>query len=61
MTKKSVLGDLHISKVIALNAQQAKFFVVISRGRLFILTPFFPLNGLSFFGAVPTDEVSRRK
>ena len=28
---------LHISKVLALNAQQAKIFVVISGDRLFIL------------------------
>ena len=33
MTKKSVFVDLHISKVLALNAQPAKFFEVISRGR----------------------------
>ena len=37
--KKIISLFLHISKVLALNSQQAKFFAVSSRGRrLFILT-----------------------
>ena len=45
MKTKLVLVFLHISKALALNAQQAKFLVVISRARLFILTPLFSFNG----------------
>ena len=47
------------SKVLALNDQQAKFFVVISRERLFILTPLFKLNGPPLLAAhaVPTDQL----
>ena len=41
--KKSAFGFLHISGVLALIAQQAEF-EVISRGRLFILTPLFYLT-----------------
>ena len=36
MMNKSALVFLHISKVLGLNAQKARFLKVISRGRLFI-------------------------
>ena len=55
----AVLVFLHFSKVLALNAQQAKFFVVmIWRGSLLILTPLFSLNGPPLLGGVPTDKLS---
>ena len=41
-----------------MNAQQAKFCVVISRGRLFILAPLFSLNGPPLLVRVPTDKLS---
>ena len=49
-----VLVFLHISKVLALNAQQENFCGVISRGGLFIrilLTPIFSFNGPPLLGA----------
>ena len=39
-----------------LNAHQAKFFVVILRGRLFIITPPFSFNSSTLLGVIPTDK-----
>ena len=36
----------------------ANFFVVISRGKLFILSPLFSVNGLPLLGVVPTKKLS---
>ena len=54
--QKSFLVFLHISKGLALNAKYSKNFVVISNGRLFILTPLFSFSGPPLLGAVLTDK-----
>lgn len=47
---------LHISKVVGLNVRHARFYTIISRGRLFILTGIYLFNRPPVIGAVPTDK-----
>lgn len=54
--QKSVFVFLHMSKVVGLNVRHARFYTIISRERLFILTGIYVFNCPPVIGAVPTDK-----